>query len=529
MDHFLPVVDIRRPNSFFQLAIEATSITDPYVPERMFAAAYGATLAIWSDINAVEMRESLPHVARDIYSNMFAPDAANPTRHALYQQYCLGIIAIARILDSTCLTDDEAAHLLPPFNHLPNPFENMPQFDPLLIKQARDEAVRMDFGNYTVGRLIPGRRNYDDGNKEYQQILQAIVSRMLILGYTPEHFEPVDRKMYSGSRMGDDKDKVDRYGKKYSWIAYFEMWGVRFAQGLLDDRHNARPSDADIDPTFPPEADNINLPLPDLFSNQPIDARDWIVKGPKPDYYNILEIEEIDGFQGQWVLLDGFIEHNAPRDDRQVFTFLRGLFVETQEVENLCNLFKNMEYPGNSAIPETPSYHYTYAGEMPFTSIPGSHSLEDEETDHYEYTVSADMWSDNGIPVDITMQNYSWESYHSVMNQSGNSYLPSKQLCKELELRYRANTWDLQDVVGTASLYRKVGEYGSENSGFISYLRRDLLDRYLLESGKTLVWLIWGERGFHYRAGNTDKLHEYYAKHQHIHKSAYIYVSASDS
>ena len=109
----------KRPAEFFQLAVETIVVSDPYVPERMLAAAYGAALTTWSDINAVKMREALPRIAREIYHLMFAPNATHHTWHAIYQQYCLGIIAIARMVNPACLSEDEAAYLLPPFSHLP--------------------------------------------------------------------------------------------------------------------------------------------------------------------------------------------------------------------------------------------------------------------------------------------------------------------------------------------------------------------------------------------------------------------------
>lgn len=519
----------RRPTEFFQLALEAIAVPDPYVPERMFAAAYGAALTTWSDINAVEMREALPRVAREIYQAMFAPGGSHLTWHALYQQYCLGTIAIARMVDPGCLSEDEAAHLLPPFSHLPSPFDSLPQYDSAVIERAKDAAIRMDFGNYTIGGLIPDRWNYDDSNPEYQRVLPAIVSRMLVLGYDPEQFEAVDRQMNSGLRMGNDKHKVDRYGKKYGWIAYFEMWGVRYAQGLLAEERSARPSDADIDPTFPLEAASIDLQLPDLFSGQPTGTGDWVVKGPQPDYRGILEIAEIDALTGPWVLLDGVVEQNAPTDDRQLFTFLRGVLVDSSEVDRLCKLFTGLEYPGNDAIPEAPGYYYTYAGEMPFSSIPGLPVADEQEGDRAEYMVSADRWSNNGVTVDVPVQKYNWESYHSVVNQGSGASLPSKRLCEALSLRYRANKWDLHDASGVASLYRKVGEYGSQISGSFSYLRRDLLDSYLAQSGKALVWLMWGERGFHHRSAEAHNLHEYYADHQHIHKRTHVYQPASST
>ncbi|MFK1566683.1 hypothetical protein ACIUX1_29275 [Pseudomonas aeruginosa] len=519
----------KRPGEFFRLAMESIAISDPYVPERMFAAAYGAALTTWSDINAVEMRGALPRVAREIYRTMFAPSATHPTWHALYQQYCLGTIAIARMVDPACLSEDEATHLLPPFSHLPNPFANLPQYAPAVIERAKRAAIRMDFGNYTIGRLIPGRSNYDNHHPEYQQVLPAIVSRMLALGYDPEQFEAIDRQMNSGPRMGNNKHKVDRYGKKYGWIAYFEMWGVRYAQGLLAEDRGARPSDADIDPTFPLEAASIDLSLPVLFSDQPTSAADWMVRGPQPDYRGILEIAEIDGLAGPWVVLDGFLEENAPADDRQIFTFLRGVLVDSGDLDRLCTLFTDLDYPGNDAIPEQPGYYYTYAGEMPFSSIPGLPVADEEEDDRAEYMVSADRWSDTGVAVDIPVQKYNWERYHSVVNQGSSASLPSKRLCEALSLRWQANKWDLHDASGVASLCRTVGEYGSQVSGSFSYLRRDLLDNYLTQSGKALVWLMWGERGFHHRSAEVQDLHEYYAGHQHIHKRTHVYQPASST
>ncbi|MET3999980.1 hypothetical protein [Marinobacterium sp. MBR-109] len=517
----------KRPAEFFQLAVEAIAISDPYVPERMFAAAYGVALTTWSDINAVEVREALPRLARDIYQVIFAPGATHPTWHALYQQYCQGIIAIARIVDPTCLSKEETAYLLPPLSNLPNPFDSLPQYNSEMIEYAKDSAIRMDFGNYTIGGLIPSRPNYDYSNTDYQQVLTEIVSRMLMLGYDPQLFEPVDRQMNPGPRMGSDRYKVDRYGKKYSWIAYFEMWGVRNAKGLLDEWRKGRPSDVDIDPTFPPEAVCIDLQLPDLFSGQPTDTGDWVVNGPRPDYGNILEITEIEGLTGPWVVLDGFLEQNSHDDDRQIFTFFRGVLVDRGEVDRLCTLFTDLEYPGNSAIPEEPTYYYTYAGEMPLHSIPGQPASDEQEGNGYEYMVSADHWSNNGVAVNIPVQKYNWESYHSALNQSSGAKLPSKRLCEAFSLRYHANQWDLHDTSGVASLYREVGKDDSHISGSFSYLRSDLLNSYLTESGQALVWLIWGERGFHYRSAGVRNLYKHCERNQHIHKCAHVYQTNS--
>lgn len=95
-----------------------------------------------------------------------------------------------------------------------------------------------------------------------------------------------------------------------------------------------------------------------------------------------------------------------------------------------------------------------------------------------------------------------------------------------MSLCYRANKWDLHDAAGEASPYREVGKYGSQTNGHFSYLRRDLLDRYLTQTGKALVWLMWGERGFHHRSAGAYNMQEYYANHQHIHKRTHVHQIA---
>lgn len=85
----------------------------------------------------------------------------------------------------------------------------------------------MDFANYTLGRLVPDRSNYDFQNPEYKRVRGQIVGRMLGLGYSLERFGEVDREIASAgyySGRTDNPDRVDRYGKKYAWIALLTSW-----------------------------------------------------------------------------------------------------------------------------------------------------------------------------------------------------------------------------------------------------------------------------------------------------------------
>jgi hypothetical protein len=516
---------LKQPAQYFELALESLSCTDTYVPERMFAAGYGAALSVWADSSAAAMRQTLPTTAKAIVRTVFTPGAVAPTRHTLLRQYCLGIVGLARKIQPDCVSTADAAYIIPPFAHTPSPFDAPPAIPAEDIEKADRAAITMDFGNYTFGRLIPGRGNYDYKHPDYIVVRKAIVTRMVQLGYDPEKFKPVDGRLNSWRQQDGDKKKVDRYGKKYGWIAYFEMWGQRYDHGLLDPmRNHGRPSDVDIDPTFPPKPRHLTLQLPELFNGQPTEPKDWIIDGPLPDYENLLESSELDGIAGPWVLLDGFIEQNAKSDYRQVFSFLRGLLVDRADVEPLTKLFAGMKYPGNDAIPSCRESFYTYAGEMPFETAPGMLPQIPNEDEYESPKVSTDRWSGNGISVVIPVQQYCWESYHSQLNPNGGTEFPSTELCEALGLSYRAGQWDLHDAQGVASLYREVGEDDKEAHGHLSYLRADLLDLYLETTGKALVWLVWGERGLHYRATESRSLHALMADHKHIHKRAVVRV-----
>jgi hypothetical protein len=521
----LYVLAMASPAEYFQLAVESLTISDPYVPERALAAAYGAALSTWSDKVAQEMRGALPIAADKLLRASFLPSATAPTRHVLLRQYCLGTIELARRIKPSCISPENQAYLLPPFLHLPSPFVSTPAATEEQIERADDEAISMDFGNYTFGRLIPDRSNYDDSNADYVVTRKLIVTRMLELGYDPEKFSPIDRNMRSHSRIGRESRKIDRYGKKYGWIAFFEMWGWRSDNGLLSNER--RPSDVDIDPTFPGEEKLWNPRLPDLFSVSPSKISDWIFGGSTPDYSSFLEASEIDDVAGDWVLLNGFVKEMAKTDYRQVFSFLRGVFVRIEDVEGLLKTFDAMVYPGNSAIPSEPEHYYTYSGEMPFDEPPGlpTRLQGEDESNKTPYEVGVHRWSGGGVTVEIPVQVYNWESYHSELNTVSGAFLPSSKLCQYLDLGYAAGQWDLYDEHGAASIFRRLGTEEPHLRGRVAYLRADILKRYLEETGQALVWLMWGEREQNHKGRSKEarELQHLYADHAHIHKRSAVW------
>ena len=501
------------PKTFFEMAINSLDITDPYVPERTFAAAYGAILSA-DFIDVEKINSNVCGFAQQIIENCFLPNSEYSTTHTILREYLLGTINYALTVNRNFVSQEYLDYCQKPYQHLPNLFDSLPDISEEKIIEVKKLALRMDFNNYTIGRLIPDRRNYDDSHPNYIETRKTILKRMIQLGYLPEKFQEIDRDIGSSSYYDRDV-KIDRYGKKYSWIAFYEMYGWKADRELLDDwRGNERCSDVSIDPTFPKVENSWNPETTDIFTNSPKDIGAWILNGPIPNYLDILETQQFNETDS-WILLNGFIQEDSKTDYREIFTFMRGFFVANEHVSTISEFFCNKDYLGNNALPRIPENHYKYAGEM----VLGNSFLELNE--NVNSRVNLDEWDASSFLIEVPVQSYSWESYHSSLNQAGGIDFPNPELCQRLGLKYHNGDPDLYDFDGVASIFRTLKSSDENLKGHLLYLRKDLFQKYLIETGQTFVWILWGERGQNYKG--DEEIHEYFRTNQHLHKQVYVW------
>jgi len=569
----------RFPAILFKQTIQSLGRNDPYISERMLAASYGVLMRNWWGASRT-LSDHGSEFARSLFDLMFARRGKHRTKHVLAREYALGAIQLCQKMSPRCLASRDADLLNAPFStyrgKIPSP------------KKIRDEecagadaAIMMDFGNYTIGRLLEGRANYDYDHQGYKNVRRQIEWRINNLGYQDELFEIADRQISNDSfSMGrsDTPSKTDRYGKKYSWIAFYEVAGLiqdRTHKGLVFDRE--RISDIDIDPSFPDHRNNWLPELKPLFPSQS-DFVHWIGSGVKPNYRHLLEVPNIDDRNGPWVLLDGFIEEDAENDERQIFTFLRGVLVAENERDKLVRSFRGIEYPGNHAIPHLGEDYYTFAGEVAWSGRFANHlydpsgpnwarfveksfsetrskkvrkrygdlepfemlqfikptirfvgSGDHQETEEEPPTIDPNQivevkqyFSTPGIEIEIPAWSNAWESYHSVTSQGGGFEYPAPALCDFLELNSIRGGSDLVDRNGkVGSIFRSVQNSNTHARGHLLFLREDLLRRYLKSTNQVLVWLVWGERQLHYSAmeAHRGELQPFWNSHKHIHRS----------
>ena len=524
------------PAGLGDLVLDSLSVNDPYVPERTLAACYGAAMALWADPSEAAMREMLPNLAKSLTNGMFLPDAANPTRHTLMRDYALGIISLALRVSPNCISSRETEFLLPPYDQLPTPFPPAEELEDTVISTG-ESAIGGDFGNYTIGRLIANRGAYDFEHPTYRAVRKQIEYRISELGYSSARFYDIDQEIRARAWRAEVRREwpADRYGKKYAWIAYFEMHGLRSDKEAVPDyRARERTSDAGIDPSFPEPPRTWSPPLPDLFQNPLLDYGEWLTDGPTPGYDHLLHPNEVDGLLGPWTLLEGYIEQSAPSDDRRVFSFLRGLFVKRQDVPKLISEFYSLDYPGNKAIPEPLEDYYTFAGEIPwsprFASSLRNRNGKTKRDLRFIFDGYRGSQRSPGIRVEIPAYDFHWESHHSDLNQVSGVTVPAPALCERMGLSGRRSQWDFYDPSGNpASIFRKCKMLNDTYGSRLLYLKSVLLKSYLAQTRQTMVWLVWGERGYDYRISNArcNDLSSIFRQHKHIHRHAATYESTS--
>ena len=202
----LVLIGERFPEVLFTHVVTSLEFNDPYVPERMLAAAYGTTLSLVDSETAPTFRPLLGDLAKTLYRKMFGPSSRNATHHTLIRDYALGILEIAQSVSCVALPKTASSNLTAPFPKTPSTFSSDGTPDPS-VEEAIGHAIHMDFGNYTIGRLIPNRGNYDYKNPDYVQVRAKIERRMFDLGYREARFKDADAEIGNASWNARDQEK----------------------------------------------------------------------------------------------------------------------------------------------------------------------------------------------------------------------------------------------------------------------------------------------------------------------------------
>ena len=541
----------RFPEKLFELTKKSLTINDPYIPERMLVASYGVAMALHNDLSCCNFRKDiLPKFAKNLYELMFEKKALYSTTHILMRDYASHTIEIALLHNSKLLKENQKKRVKPPFKDggirkwFSKEDRNIREYT------GNNFPFGTDFNNYTIGRLIPKRGNYDFKYPEYIKVKSNISWRIYSLGYSFKQFGEIDKQIarndFAFSRT-NNSGKTERYGKKYCWIAFYEIAGYRKDKGLLKEKWTEpeeRISDTDIDQSFPEKPKGLKIVEKDYLGGDPKDLAEWIEKGPIPDVSDYLNINKINDIVGPWILLNGFISQDNYDTKRGIFIFLRGFFINEEDIEKFNKYREKITVEGRR-LPEPEDDYYTFEGEIPWcetfshTKCPkkieiptgkkmiikvpiiivkmrkflesgevieelGDYSCEELKKGYSEREEEITMKFDVEIPV---------RSFHFVVNEGQSVYVISKEISTELNLHIEPQYFNmLGDKGEKASIILQLGDLWHNGENLI-YLRKDLLKKYLKKKNKQLIWIVWGEREF--KTKHNEGLEEFSEKHKH--------------
>lgn len=544
----------RFPQGFFDLVKKSFLINDPYVSERMLAVTYGIAMARQNDFEDTSfVDEMLPMYAKQLFENMFKPNAPHATTHILARDYAQRTIEIALIHRPDLLTEDEKLRIKPPFTDGGIRVWDESEDKNKGEREKGPAPLQMDFKNYTLGSLVKGRASYNEP-PEYKRVVANIRWRIYALGYTLESFGEIDGRLLDEnyrkySRAGDGR-KTDRYGKKYSWIAYFELAGFRQDQGNLPDFYdNGRCIEADIDPSFPKKHREYNFVREDFLGDREVATEQWVKKTPVPDLTPYLMVDQLCEEQNSWVLLHGHLGQEDKPASRKMSAWMQGLIVKPEDADEILEKLNSQKNIDGHTVPSIPEDYRTYAGEIPWCDTYPSNNWQefpflvrkytipkkqfellrggepislidnfqlwdtarrlienDDEKRLNEFlhennleitrkTVDEERLEHKDFEVLVPVRYNCWEESRTAANPQRSIAVPTREISDCLNLYKKPQIFDLFEKDGNrrASISFEYGDIWSNPQSF-TYLRRDLLERFLAEIGGELIWVIWGNR-----------------------------------
>jgi hypothetical protein len=472
------------PKRLFDLATRMLDVDDPYVVERVVGAAFGAASAHQMPDPGGPFEHALAGWLV-VLRGHFLADGVTPTSHELLRSYLRATFELAGTLHPGAVPGGVDPFALT--------FADIPTAPVMADDDPNAEECKstfgMDFENYVIGSAIEGRGNYDFDHADFRRARGEVMARVWELGWRAAMLGDVDRAIAeTADRFGRTRAKVERYGKKYGWIAYYELIGRLADAGRNRDRWFAggRHVTPDIDPTFPHEPPAAPVQLPEWAPASPTNDEVWLRSGAVEVPAELWSPEEIYGVTGGWLLVEGFLEHR--RDGRKVFGFFRTLLLEPSDVDPALELASGLEYPGNHFFPELPTIRGVFAGETPWS--PRFKLRFDDDDESYSRPALRRDWREQGIGLGQVAVELSTGEGEPPTALERSYDMPSFEFAARFGLRQLPGTLDLVgfDGIRASAIFRTEGPW----RGHLLFLRRDLVVDFT--DDRRIMQVAWGER-----------------------------------
>jgi hypothetical protein len=493
-------------------------VNDAYVYERILAAAYGAVLR--SDILL-----GLEQLSIYIINNIFIKDEVYP--NVLVRDYARNIVEYAKYKGEINL--DNIDMVRPPYKSLfPTSFPTNEETDDyefdyraedfkdyywgqnkilssMVTEYGRGISSYGDFGRYIFQSSV---NNWDefDPNDLSNYACQLIFEKY---GYDVEMHGRFDRYASEGDRS---KNKKERIGKKYQWIALYEVlarlsdnfkmvdqshWGKR--KKYISYQGPWEPFIRNIDPTVislhKTENTNLDREYPS-YADWDGTNEEWLIRDNElPDPQSLLSIR-IDG--EEWFVLERNLSWEEPipigqdRNDapyKRLWYQIRSYLVKEKKEPELINWLKKQHFMGRW-FPEGHEQYHAFSREFYWSPAYRYFNDPDSNSKNWE---SVYKNKKNGQVIAKVLPTTEGHQWSSGKNEEDNpSYLaPSEYIYSGMKFQYSKNIGEWLDEQGNIVCFDQSVKTGGS---YCLLVKKAPFIRFLNENKLKVFWTCLGEK-----------------------------------
>ena len=501
-------------------------VDDPYILERLYAASYGCVL------NS-KNHEYLEELSNYIYETIFNQELVYP--HIFIRDYAKNIIEYS--LSKNCEFNDKISivkeKITPPYS---SEFPKIPTDEEIEKYKTENNAVKRIFNSMCVeynkeGKLLPygnfGRYIFQsyfsmwqkvlrENNIYYMDLMNIALEKIFKNNYNEKIHGKFDEHVVG---LYEQRDFTERIGKKYQWIALYELLAqVSDKFQIIDNDHVSNQENVqyqgpwqygirNIDPTIILHNKNlpkINWDFKEKYPQKNFLNEKWMKDiQDLPNFSKIIEsdfeIGEIifDGLilEGHlnWIKSPGFAQEKYPK--KEIWFQIRSYIVKQNDLKKILSILKHKNFDGRW-MPESYENYEIFNKEF-YQSIVFDYFYEKGWNEKRELNLN-----NKNYDIDVTTLNYSGSEKSDLINKD---YMKiNKTIFEQLNLKYgRENSF----IYNKSNKLIGFDTNEFENIPYNAFVfDKKTLIEYLKEKNLNIFFTILGEKMILTHTGIDSKM-----------------------
>lgn len=494
---------------------------DPYIIERVYAVAFGCVVF-------EENVDNIDRLAKFVYDKVFSKEYVYP--NILMRDYAMNIVEYAKhVVPSNQLKELDVQPpyksnmpLVPSdeeiekyeYDYKANGFKDYYWSQNTILSSMKVEYDREgspggygDFGRYVFQRYFSEWKGLD-----YNDLKNIAIKKIFDMGYNVEKHGEFDRDL---SRYYKENNACERIGKKYQWIALYELaaqvadnYKMEINADCCGDKvqdyckGSFIPYIRNIDPTaiaLEIKDDTEKKLHLDLYNIPKLSNVEWLSTfNDIPDINKLVNIK----YKGEeFALLNGWYtwteqneigrkKYEIPQKD--MWIQINSYIVKSNEIKSIIEVLKDRDFMGRRASEANENYYlynreYYWSGAYNF--FKNSYYCGEETINFFdEYE---EYYNNFKVLLPSCIYNSERKGDRLDANTFTSWYKPCKELYKELGMKYGKANSILYDSEENVICFDSK-ELMNEDIGF--FINKGKLLNYLEKNNLSVLWTVLAEK-----------------------------------